>query len=102
MSAGAVSGLIGLKIKLDRATDRERPCCRNTCIIAVAADLTHAGALECIDCGQRRGHLSKTTAAWIEHVVTRFGALTTPIVVRKAHTFEEEEEPPTEPNSTSH
>jgi hypothetical protein len=99
MSAGAVSGLVGLKVRLDRPVDRDRPCCRNVCTIAAATDPTHAGALECVDCGQRRGWLSQTTARWIEHVVSRFGAPITPIAVRKAHTFEEEE--PLEPNRST-
>jgi hypothetical protein len=89
MSAGAVSDLVGLKVRLDRPGDRDRPCCRNLCVITAAADPTHAAALECVDCGQRRGHISRTTTAWIEHVVTRFGAPTIPIVVRKSHTYEE-------------
>ena len=89
--------LIGLKIKLDRPIDRERPCCRNVCVIS-AGKGPHGGELRCADCGQHRGWLSKSTAQWIEHVATRFGAPTTPIVVRKAHTFEEEA-PPAEPNS---
>jgi hypothetical protein len=82
-------GIIGLKIKLDRPIDRERPCCRNICTISTGKG-PHVGELHCVDCGQHRGWLSKPTAQWIEHVVTRFGAPTTPIIVRKAHTFEEE------------
>ena len=39
---------------------------------------------------QHRGWLSKSTAEWIASVITKFGAPTTPIVVRKGHTFEEE------------
>ena len=89
--------LIGLKVKLDRPVDRERPCCLNICTIGAARG-PHAGELICAGCGQHRGWLSKTTAQWIEHVATFFGAPTTPIVVRKARTFEEEA-PPTEPNS---
>jgi hypothetical protein len=83
------SSLVGLQVKLDRAVDRERPCCRNVCTIG-AARSPHAGELICATCGQHRGWLSKAAAHWIESVVTRFGAPTTPIVVRKAHTFEEE------------
>jgi hypothetical protein len=93
-SAADTSKLVGLKVKLDRPVDRERPCCRNICAIG-AAKGPHAGELICTDCGQHRGWLSKSTARWIEHVVSRFGAPTTPIVVRKAHTFEEEV-PPTD------
>jgi hypothetical protein len=89
------SPLLGLRVRLDRPVDRERPCCRNICIIGPAKG-PHAGELHCADCGQHRGWLSKSTGQWIEHVATRFGAPTTPIIVRKAHTFEEEALP-TEP-----
>jgi hypothetical protein len=92
-----MNNLVGLKVRLDRPIDRDRPCCRNICIISAGTD-PHAGALHCVDCGQRRGWLSQTTARWIEHVATRFGAPVTPIVLRKAHTFQEEA-PTTEPNS---
>jgi hypothetical protein len=85
----APSPLIGLRVKLDRPIDREQPCCCNVCIISGGKG-PHAGALHCAHCGRHRGWLSKPTAAWIEHVVTRFGAPTTPIVVRKAHTYQEE------------
>jgi hypothetical protein len=88
--------LVGLQVRLDRPADRERPCCRNICIIG-AGKGPHAGTLHCADCGQHRGWLSKTTAQWIEDVVARFGAPTTPIVMRKAHTYEaappEEQQP---------
>ena len=87
-NTGKPDGLTGLRVKLDRPVDREKPCCRNICIIE-AGKGPHAGALRCCDCGQHRGWLSKATAHWIETVVTRFGASTTPIVVR-SHTFEEE------------
>ena len=80
--------LIGVRVKLDRPIDRERPCCHNVCIIGAGKE-PHAGELRCVDCGQHRGWLSNPTAQWIESVARRFGAPTTPIVVRKAHTFEE-------------
>jgi hypothetical protein len=76
--------LVGLKVQLDRPVDRERPCCKNICTIGAARG-PHAGELRCSGCGQHRGWLSKSTARWIEHVVTRFGAPTTPVVVRASH-----------------
>jgi hypothetical protein len=82
--------LLGLKVKLDRPADRERPCCRNVCTIGAARG-PHAGELICTDCGQHRGWLSRSTAQWIESVVARFGAPATPVIVRKAHTFEGEQ-----------
>jgi hypothetical protein len=90
-------GLIGLQVKLDRPIDRDKPCCRNICIIGPGKG-PHAGKLECADCGSGRGWLSKSTALWIESVVSRFGAPPTPIVVRESHTYEEEA-PDTNTNS---
>jgi hypothetical protein len=80
--------LAGLRVKMGRPIDRDQPCCRNFCSIAPANE-PHGGELICAGCGQHRGWLSKTTAHWIESVISRFGAPTTPIVVR-AHTYEEE------------
>jgi hypothetical protein len=81
--AEPASPLIGLRVKMDRPIDRDRPCCRNMCSIGVPNGL-HAAELLCIDCGQHRDWLSNTTAHWIESVIERFGAPTTPIVVRKS------------------
>jgi hypothetical protein len=83
--------LVGLRVRLDRPVDRERPCCRNICTIG------HDNEITCADCGQRRGRFSPLTARLIESVAARFGAPTTPIVVRKSHTYEEEA-PPTATN----
>jgi hypothetical protein len=84
--------LIGLRVKLDRPIDRDQPCCRNFCVIEPGRP-PHAGKLVCADCGRSRGWLSKVTAHWIESVNGRFGAPTTPIVIRKAHVFPEEVPP---------
>ena len=81
--------LVGLRVKMDRPVDRDRPCCRNICSLAPDKG-PHAVERVCIDCGQHRGWLSQSTAHWIGHAISRFGAPTTPIAVRKAHTFQEE------------
>ena len=81
--------LVGLRVKMDRPVDHDRPCCRNICRIA-PRNGPQGAELVCIDCGQHRGWLSKTTAHWIESVITRFGAPATPIIVRRALTYEEE------------
>jgi hypothetical protein len=80
--------LVGLRVKMDRPVDKQTPCCRNICVIRPGKG-PHAGELVCNDCGQHRGWLSKSTAQWIASVATRFGAPTTPIVVRKSHTYKE-------------
>ena len=81
--AQAETPLVGLRIRMDRPADRNRPCCRNFCTIGPAKE-THAGELICADCGQHRGWISNATACWIESVIARFGAPTTPIMVRRS------------------
>jgi hypothetical protein len=81
--------LLGLKVRLDRPADRDNPCCRNVCTIGPGKG-EHAGELVCSDCGHHRRWLSRTTAHWIEAVAGRFGAPTTPILVRKSHTYQGE------------
>jgi hypothetical protein len=87
--AGMGTPLFGLRVKLDRLIDCNQPCCRNICGIG-SGKAPYDGELICADCGQHRGWLSKTTTDWIKDVVARFGAPTTPIVVRRFHTYEEE------------
>ena len=79
----------GLRVKLDRPVDRDRPCCRNICSVSPGKG-PHGGQLICIDCNRPRGWLSKTTAQWIEDVISCFGAPTSPIVVRRSHVYKEE------------
>ena len=81
--------LAGLRVKLDRPADHDRPCCTNFCIISPAKG-PHAGELICADCGQHRGWISNATAHWIESVIVRFGVPTTPIMVRKSQSYQEE------------
>jgi hypothetical protein len=87
--AGAKTPFVGLCIRMDRPVDRNRRCCRNLCTIT-PAKTPHAGELICADCGQHRGWISNETVYWIESVIARFGAPTTPIMVRSFHTCEEE------------
>jgi hypothetical protein len=75
--------LVGLRVKLDRPADRDRACCRNICTIGPGKG-PHAGELICADCNQHRSWISNATAYWIERVIARFGAPTSPIVVRKS------------------
>jgi hypothetical protein len=87
--------LVGLKVKLNRPVDRERPCCRNICVIGPGKG-PHAGSFNCADCGQHRGWLSKSTAQWIEHVAARFGA--PEVIVVRSSSLVEEEAPNTNTN----
>jgi hypothetical protein len=62
------SSLIGTKIRLDRAADREHVCCNNVAIIGKALSMT------CTTCGAFRGWLSAEAATFILETRARFGA----------------------------
>ena len=85
-----MTNLLGLKVKLARPVDQQKPCCRNLAIVGEGKG-PHAGALRCADCGQHRGWISKSTAAWLSNVVNRFGAPAI-ITVRTTALTETEEE----------
>ena len=80
-TTAAPSPLTGLTVKLDRTTDRDRPCHDNLAVIG-AGKGPHLGELCCASCGAHRGSISKSTGAWIESVIARFGAPPTPIIIR--------------------
>jgi hypothetical protein len=80
-SPAGESPLIGLKVKLDRPVDRERPCCRNVCIVS-AGKGPHAGALVCADCGQHRGWVSNQSYKFLAETVRLFGRPTEAIEIR--------------------
>jgi hypothetical protein len=76
-----MSNLIGLKVKLCRPVDVERPCCLNICTISAARG-PHAGELRCDGCGSHRGWVSKAICDFITTTAARFGAPREPIIVR--------------------
>jgi len=79
--------LVGLKVKLDRAIDREQPCCDNVCVIG-AGKGPHTGELICAGCGQHRGWLSKPAASFVESTAKRFGAPEI-ITLHQARTYDD-------------
>jgi hypothetical protein len=81
--------IIGLRVKLDRPADRQRPCCRNIAVIEACDHPRHAAALRCVDCGQLRDWLSSATAKWVAHITKRFGA--PPMVTVRPATITTEE-----------
>jgi hypothetical protein len=60
-----MTAIVGHKIKLDRHIDRERPCCRNICVISPGKG-PHAAELRCADCDQHRGWLNKLAISLLE------------------------------------
>src|SRR5262245_31919676 len=86
----SIGSLVGIKVKLDRPVDRERPCCGNVCIIS-PSKAQHTAELRCAGCGSHRGWASKQTLNFISETIGRFGAPSDPIIVRqpeKAMAFE--------------
>lgn len=72
---------IGLRVKLDRAVDRIRPCCDNIATIDHGRAY-HAAALRCSKCGRHRGWLSRQGFEFLTNLAQRFGAPAEPIILR--------------------
>jgi len=77
-----MTDLFGLKVRLDRDIDRERPCCSNIAIIKPAKP-PHAGEFRCASCDSYRGWASKVICDFVATTAARFGAPREPIVVRQ-------------------
>jgi hypothetical protein len=65
--------IVGLKVKLDRDSDRQRPCCDNVVVIRPTSTM-HAGELRCERCSAFRGWASKALIEFLETTRRRFGA----------------------------
>jgi hypothetical protein len=70
----------GLRVRLE--TDRRCKCGSDTAVVGQGRE-PHAAELACERCGAHRGWLSHGSAHWISTVFSKFGAPTTPIVLRK-------------------
>lgn len=60
-------------LRLDRDTDRERPCCENLATIRPGKG-PHGAELRCAGCGRHRGWLPKQALDFLETVAKRCGA----------------------------
>ena len=69
----SLSTLIGTRIKLDRLTDREHPCCDNVATIGSGNGM-FAACLTCAACDRHRGWLSEAVIKFIQESRARFGA----------------------------
>ena len=67
-------------VRLDRSTDRERPCCENLATIHVGKG-PHGAELRCARCGRHRGWLPKQATEFLASVTERFGD-PDPIILR--------------------
>jgi hypothetical protein len=73
---------IGPRVRLDRDSDRERPCHDNVVVIRPAATM-HAGELRCERCDAHRGWASKALIDFVNYTARRFGAPSEPIIWRQ-------------------
>jgi hypothetical protein len=65
-------GIMGMKVRLDRAQDHVNPCCENIAIIAQGKG-PHAAQLCCEHCWRHLGWLSKTAIDFLTQTVRLFG-----------------------------
>jgi hypothetical protein len=72
--------LSGLRVRLET---RARCKCGSDIAVISCRRGPHAAELTCARCGAYRGGLSHNTANWITTVIGKFGAPTTPIVLRR-------------------
>ena len=70
-----------LLVRLDRQTDRDRPCCDNIAIIGLGK-AQHAAELRCETCGTHRGWLPRQGFQFLTNLAQQFGAPTGPITLR--------------------
>jgi hypothetical protein len=62
-----------LLVRLDRHTDRDRPCCDNVAVVG-AGKAQHAAELRCETCGTHRGWLPRQAFDFILENSRRYGA----------------------------
>jgi hypothetical protein len=67
----STSPLEGLKLKLERKIDQEKPCCGNLTIIH-AGKGPHAAELRCAKSGSHRGWLPKVATSWLSAAIGFF------------------------------
>jgi hypothetical protein len=68
-------------VRLDRSTDRERPCCENLATIRPGKG-PHGAELRCARCGRHRGWLPKGATEFLDDIANRFDNPAEPIVLR--------------------
>ena len=68
-------------VRLDRSTDRKRPCCENLATLRPGKG-PHGAELRCAGCGRHRGWLPKQATEFLDDIASRFGNPAEPIVLR--------------------
>jgi len=68
-------------VRLERRTDREKPCCGNIATIG-AGKGPHVAELRCNVCGNHRGWLPREALNFLNSVTETFGNSAEPIILR--------------------
>jgi hypothetical protein len=76
-----VSPLFGTRVKFDGL--RCCPHCSNKIAVIGRTTGPHFAELKCAACGTSCGWLSKSTASWLTTIINKFGAPTTPVILRR-------------------
>jgi len=77
-----MNALFGLKVKI--ANGHGCRCGYPDIAVINRSAGEHFAELTCVNCGARRGALSERTAKLVQSIVKKFGAPTTPIVLRRS------------------
>jgi hypothetical protein len=77
------SPIDGMRLKLERKIDLQKPCCSNTAIVR-AGKGPHATELRCAKCGSHRGWLPKEAANWLLTVLAFWPEAETDVHVLRA------------------
>jgi hypothetical protein len=65
------SPIDGMRLKLERKIDLQRPCCSNTAMVHAGKGL-HAAELRCAKCGSHRGCLPREAVNWLQVMIANF------------------------------
>jgi hypothetical protein len=68
-------------VRLDRQTDRDKPCCENIASVGPGKG-PHAAELRCANCGSSRGWLRREALDFLTETTRRFGAPVEPLTLR--------------------
>lgn len=76
-----VGQMAPMRVRLDRGSDRAKPCHDNIAIVGPGKP-PHAAELRCATCNAHRGWLRAEALTFVETLAQRFGASTEPIILR--------------------
>jgi hypothetical protein len=76
--------IVGLPVRLERATDRNKPCCQNLGVI-VEGTGPHPYGIRCANCQRHRGWMPKEAIKFLSELVALYGVPAQPISIHDAN-----------------